>query len=478
MSRRIHKLRKFLNVPEPYPVLHHRDIIRRVDARLDDLPSERKRYMRQKARYAAVFIAALVGLSGAAFAVLSNLNALTVFFKGNPAIVEELLDTHPRTVSDENYTLTVESSASDGQEVYLILRVDALNEESLQTLMDDRFVNMDTLSLYLVENTRAPIPNDPGVDEASGAAIAPTLIHGMIELEEARTDTSRTWAVDISLTEEDPDITLYPLLRIRLGYMNRENIVQIPLTQAQTLTLEIGATGQGRPFYDDPEGSPVTVERITLSPLTCRIEYTTAQDTPEAAPNVFFLMTDGTLFTQSQMLRAGAWRSDVPPGQVIRYGVSRYRFHQIQELSQIKALVVFGRAYPLDGSAPYELKVDSALDSFVIPRMSPLEGDRGYTLAVVKLCQGLGASYTWNDDNQTATMVYRGVCLVLTPGSKTAFVNGRQVDLIQAPAFQDGQLVATHNIFTEHWGIDAFVARTPREAQTRAFAFLDWVIIP
>ena len=55
-------------VPCPQP-LDPENMVRRVNTALDVLPSERRQHMRQKTRFAAVFIAAVVALVGTTLAV-------------------------------------------------------------------------------------------------------------------------------------------------------------------------------------------------------------------------------------------------------------------------------------------------------------------------------------------------------------------------------------------------------------------------
>ena len=81
--------------------------------------------MGQKFRFSIVLAAVLAVLAGAALAVTVHFDVLDAFFQGDPSAAEALVDREVRSVSDKDYTLTVESSVSDGETAYLVVRVDA-----------------------------------------------------------------------------------------------------------------------------------------------------------------------------------------------------------------------------------------------------------------------------------------------------------------------------------------------------------------
>ena len=147
------------------------------------------------------------------------------------------------------------------------------------------------------------------------------------------------------------------------------------------------------------------------------------------------------------------------------------------DLSRLDAVVFNGMAYPLDGGAPEAVEIDPALYPFQIPLMEPLSESSGYSVPVRALCEGLGVECIWDNEAQTAAMTYRGVTIVLTPGSTTALVNGQPVEMEEAPAVQDGKLAAEHQIFTDAWQLAMSVAYDswPPADGTQIVA---WLVIP
>lgn len=437
-------------VPCPQP-LDPEDMVRRVNTALDVLPSERRQHMRQKTRFAAVFIAAVVALVGTTLAVTVHWDVLDTYFKGDTSSAKPLVDHEVRSISDKEYTLTVESSVSDSTTALLLVRVDALTEESRAFMFSDNFNGMDTWSIYPL------LPEENDGDDASTPS---SWGVGYSELGELRTESSTFWRFDV-------DLAGATALRVRLGYMEEGAALEFDLTPAESVTVDIGTTGPGAPTLDNARGGDITVHSVTLSPLTCQVEATIVDPDREADPLLFFLMEDGTLITSGQSLTSvSALRIR---GETWSF---HYRFQSVMDLSQLAAVVFDGTAYPLDGGEPYAVEVDPKLYPFQIPLMDPITEEGGYALPVEDLCLALDASYEWKEDTQTAACTYRDTTIVLTVGSSTALVNGEPVDLGEPVVLQDGTLAAGWRL-AEHWGLDVTAAYN--ETQTERTY---WVVIP
>ena len=435
-------------VPCP-PLPDPEDMVRRVNAALDGLPSERRPSMGQKFRFSIVLAAVLAVLAGAALAVAVHFDVLDAFFRGDTSSAEALVDREVRSISDKDYTLTVESSVSDGETALLLVRVDALTEESRAFMASDDFNGMDTWSIHPLlpeENGGSSMPSSWGV--------------GYSELGELRTESSTFWRFDV-------DLAGATALRVRLGYMEEGAALEFNLTPAESVTVDIDATGPGAPTLDNARGGDLTVHSVTLSPLTCQVEATIADPDREADPLLFFLMEDGALLTTGQSLTSvSAQRIQGETWSFL------YRFQSVMDLSQLAAVVFDGIAYPLDGGKPYAVEIDPKLYPFYLPLMDPITEGSGYALPVEALCQALGASYEWDEGTQTATCTYRETTIVLTVGSSTALVDGEPEDLGEPVVLRDGILGVSWKL-SEFWGLDVTAAFD--EARTERTY---WVVIP
>ena len=233
--------------------------------------------MGQKIRFAAVFAAVTVLLAGAALGVAAHWDVLNAFFQGDTSPAEELVDREVRTVSDKDYTLTVESSVSDGETAYLVARVEARNEAAVAVLHTEDFFNMDTFVVCPVADPSDPVPEDHfSIYQSDDNSIHTrmSLEMHLEEIGEAATETSRTWRILAALEPEDH------YLKVRLACMDPDLIVTVPLSPAESVTVEIGATGQGAPRLYNLEGGTVRMDAMTLSPFGCRAEIW--RESPEA----------------------------------------------------------------------------------------------------------------------------------------------------------------------------------------------------
>ena len=428
MNRRLQQLwRDTVPLGGPFPQADPAAIRRRVNAALNSNPLERSIYMRQKIRFAVVPAAFAVLLAGTALAAASQWNILDFYFEGDTTPGQALVDSQPRSVVDGSYVLTVESSAADPSAALLLVRIDALTQEAAAFMASEDFNGIDLWSIYpvdpvyLQENSDAP--------RGSGASYS--------EVEELRTDTSTTWRFRVDLTG-----MTCTQIRVRMGYMEEGLAITVPIQQAQPLEVPIGATGQGLSWYDARSAGEVTLQSVSLTPLSLQLNITwDAALRPDegSLPPLVFLMKDGSLRSMGQMLEPIRQGTTVlsQEGDIME-GCWSISFRSVQDLDQMAALVVWGQAYPLDGSDPYPMEVDPSLLPFTIPAVDPQLEEIGYAVPLRALCDGLGIDCVWDNDTQTALLTYRDTTIALTWGSNTALVNGQAVDLTVPVFVVDG----------------------------------------
>lgn len=449
----------------PCPTVRPGDIRGRVNAALDTAPPKRRQPMRHKTRFAAILIAAAVALGGTTLAFTARWDVLDAFFRGDTAPAQSLVDRESRSVSDGNYTFTVESSVSDEDTAYLVVRVDALTDAAAQQLYSKYFINMDTFSVYPVADPEEPVPEDLGVDEQTGCHIPArvAMSMGAGEIEQAATETSRTWQLDVALDSKEAANYLHA----RLCYMDRDCTIAVPLSPAESITLDIGAAGPGAPTSDSAQGGTIVLESVTLSPFTCQVDARHVDGNKEVDPLLFFLQEDGTLRTSGQLLQhvSTSYHSDGTADY-------SYQLQEVLDLSQLAAVVFDGTAYPLDGGEPYAVEVDPKLYPFQLPLMDRLSEGGAFALPLEALCEALGAGYTWDGETRTAVCSYRDVTLEFTVGSSTVLVNSEPVTAEEAPALQDGTLAVSYDT-AEYWGLNPFVVYSADKTE-----YLCWIVIP
>ncbi|MEQ2455715.1 copper amine oxidase N-terminal domain-containing protein [Flavonifractor hominis] len=411
--------------PQPDPAA----VRRRVNAALNAIPSERSLYMRQKLRLAALVAAAAVLLAGSALAAASHWNVLDFYFQGGQSAAQDLVDDQPRSVCDEQYTLTVESSACDASAALLLVRVDARTDKAAAFMGTEDFNGIDLWSIH---------PVDPDyLSQDSAPAVGGSFSYS--EVSALRTETSTTWRIRVDLSG-----MTCSQLSVRMGYMEPGLSISVPLDPAQPVEVAVNASGQGLAWYETRAAGPVTLHTVSLTPLSLQMDVSwTDQGLREEAPlpPIQFRMADGTLRTAGQMLNAPTQGTTLleSSGDTAAYrGTWNLTFRSVQDLSQIKALVVWGLEYPLDGSTPRPTEEESC-DTlpFSLARVNPRPEGGGYLLPVRALCEGLGIDCDWDDASHTAVMTYRGITLELTWGSQTARLDGQPIELSLPVLVQD-----------------------------------------
>ena len=401
---------------------------------------ERRKQMKLSKKAAALALAATT-LTGAAWAV-NQFNVLDAVFEGDTTIAQPMADNQPRQVSDGNFTLTVASSVSDGRTAYLLVQVEALTDQAKERLFSDEFIHMDTFSVR-------PIWKNPEEDLYIRGV-------GMKEEKSQNTENSRVWSMDV-----DMDVDRVQGVRLRLYDMAKDLAVETPLTPAESVAVPIGAEGPGAPNLENGLGGQIQIEKISLSPFTCRVESAYDAERQSADPLLFFRMKDGSLRTQSQMMEftSGGVEEEWEYGE---NWISNYQFKSVQDLSQIQAIVVFGMEYPLDGGQAKPAQIDQKLMPFRIDfdetMVQRLGENNGYAMPIAQVCQGLGAEYRWDQDSQTATCRYRDTEIIFTLGSDIALVNGQKEKLEGAPELRRGQLMISPLYLDDWWGIEIFAA--------------------
>ena len=312
--------------PQPNPW----GVRRRVDAALNE--NRRTFHVWRKLKLAALCAVALVLLTGAAAVtelVLAppTYNVLSTFFRGDAAPWEGLMDFQPVSVSDDNYTLTVTSTVADKSTLFYTFTIEAHSDEAWEALELQKRESFDDLFSFRSHGSIS-----------IGGEIDPELRTFYVSI-----CTSRGWGSSAG---------------IRLNLMNKGKWLSFSYRPVSDLKLNINAEGQGTGGWAWPDlAGPVTLERLTLSPLTLEAEYTTG-DT-KLFPTLWFLWKDGTVSGAEALLGGGGHGSGHgTAGEAWDYTMS-YGFAAVQDLSKLEAVVFEGMAYPLDKGEPYPVDVDA-----------------------------------------------------------------------------------------------------------------------
>lgn len=312
--------------PQPSPWA----VRQRVDIALDK--KRRTFHLGRRLKLTALCAAALVLLTGAAAVTEMVLapptyNVLSAFFQGDAAPWEGLMDFQPVSVSDDDYTLTVTSTVADKSTLFYTFTIEAHSDEAWEVLQ-----KQISESFYDLFSFRS---------------------HGSLSTDGEVDPEKRTYYVDVC-TERGWGATA----AVRLNLMEKGKWLSFSYRPVSSLKLTIGAEGQGSGGWAYPGlTGPVTLKRLTLSPLTIEAEFTTEQT--ELFPVLYFLWEDGT-YSEVQSLRGGTGHGSGHGVEGEAYDYTKiYSFDSVQDLSQLEAVVFEGMAYPLDKGEPYPVDLDA-----------------------------------------------------------------------------------------------------------------------
>lgn len=312
--------------PQPNPW----GVRRRVDAALDK--KRRAAHPWRALKLTALCAAALVLLTGAAAVtelVLAppTYNVLSAFFQGDAAPWESLMDFQPVSVSDDNYTLTVTSTVADKGTLFYTLTIEAHSDQAWKALELQKRESFYDLFSFRSHGSIS-----------IGGEIDPELRTFYVSI-----CTSRGWGSSAG---------------IRLNLMNKGKWLSFSYRPVSDLKLNINAEGQGTGGWAWPDlAGPVTLERLTLSPLTLEAEYTTGDF--DLFPVLYFLWEDGTVSGVEPLLGRAGHGSGHDSGDGNKKVTKSYSFPAVQDLSKLEAVVFEGMAYPLDKGEPYPVDVDA-----------------------------------------------------------------------------------------------------------------------
>lgn len=428
---------------------------------------KRRRPVHKKKLFLAL-AAALVVMTGTAFAAAYQAGVLDIFFRGDTSSLESYRTI--QTTEDENYRLTVDS-LRDGDGLYLYLTVEPKTEQAAQAL--------------------------PEIEWAPGTFnFTPGMTKGWWESEETTDpEAGRSFSIETNLTMKALE-TLEPIT-FSANFMAEDCTLQLPIQQsAPTASRSIDREIEVNPLIGETEyWTDVTISSTRFSYTSVQNYTKTSGGRDVADPLIFLKMSDGSILTRSQLglgpigeeqiLDVEGLPEEKRMDQIIDH------FKIVIDPTQVESLIVGGMEFPMDGSDPKEVQMDEALLPFYAEAMDcqDTQGNpASYVSSMEELCEKLGADYSWDPETKTATGVYRGVTLRLTAGSGNAEIDGTPTPIQEYAhsysAIQNGDTIAVHPcIFEAAWQVDLSqdYVRTIDYVDGQPVAeteWLDWIVIP
>ena len=452
MRSHMHELWEELDLSPLYPEPDLDKVMARVLERTgEELPQDnrKRRNPMHKRKLILSLAAALAVLSGSAVAVAGHLGVLDAFFQGDTSALESYVQTQVGSTENQDYRFTVDSAYYDGISVYAVVTVEGLNDQAVADLKSNKVIADchrdfwgDEMADDLLKrgsagpdgflsNAREVAQERGGQDTGSGT--------GANELP-APSDTSRSWKIDVSFQEwmgplED-SLLLWP------AFMGRDYGVEIPLDQ---VTHAIRLTPDQEVLLNPISGQRAVVKEIAFTPtqLSFQVEMPEPVETDSAfvtSANWWFALglKDGSVVTSSQLGWPG--NSIYDPETGLYESSGEFNSILIPNVEDVVSILIGDMAFPANASAPTPVDPEEHLRPFAVsvPSGRDLAEGRKDLISLRLMCEGLGAVYTWDQESQTATAVFRGVTVQIPVGSSTIYVDGEPVELTYDPIEWDG----------------------------------------
>lgn len=457
MPSHIHELWEELDLPEEYPELDETSVLARVNAALDGESRPKETHMKRKLRLPLLLAAALVLLTGT-MAAAYRTGVLELFFQGDTSQLEPYVQEALDTAENEDYRLRVDSCLYDGQNVYSVVTVEALNDQAAEDLMSNRVIaetHRETWGEEMVEGLMKSGSTGPETFHCNQFDFSPDGggigIHDLPNPD----DHSRSWQISVEFhsyvgPQEQP-------LEFWVNFMGRDYAVDIPL---DNMAQPIHLTPNEEVVYNPFTGYKGILQEFILTPTSFSITTEPLQEPDnlyhiswaDQAEDCFFLrMKDGTILTRTQL------------------GGINGQFETVVDLSQVESIIYGYTEFPADGSPSFPADLPETLYPFACTEIISPGENSYFRFPVEELCRKLGADYQWDEATQTATATYRGVTLTLTAGEYRYQVNGETAEMLyktrydptdpeyeefpQYMSLEDGVLTAPVTLL-DHWSLD------------------------
>lgn len=368
--------------------------------------AEEGRQIRMK-KHILIAAAAAALCTGTIFAA-QKLELADIFFEGKTDSVQQEVQNIEKTVENGDYRMTLEQVLNDDNKAFVVFSVEPLHEEAAKAMEGADYFAFD----YNI--TLSP-PED--YDWQSGWGVSGQ------DMEEYNQGKKKyyAWDVDFYNPEHKP-LTLS---------LDKDHQISVPIeSDLEQVRLEIGETVPVITYTyqsaTEADGSTVdesvaqveerTIEFINVSPLSVAVRF--REETLDPHGYLYFELADGTYCGNAAL---------APYGNSAAENTVIYSFSEIMDLSDIRAVVVDGMAYPLDGSQAYPADLPETMAPFrtepvVLEDVSPDDGV--IFIPVQQVCQQLGAQYTQLPDG-SVTVEYRGQTYTIRLGKNGLQPSGR-----------------------------------------------------
>ncbi|OPA73065.1 hypothetical protein BVG16_30845 [Paenibacillus selenitireducens] len=413
-----------------------KDIKRRVNQRLNAKPQEKRLYMKYRLTKFAIVTTAILTLGVGSVFATSNIDLLKELLRGDTNILQKEVRNPNTSIQNDEYKVTLEQVLAAPHDAIIVFSVEGLTKEATNAL--------ETNSMFLFEST-ITLKTTPGSETKNNG-------YGQSSFGDKNTFNKKYFALEVDAIDNPKQEPM----RLYLDKVKSpELFITVPMdSNIQTLDFQMNQEAEAN-------GKKYTIEHMGINSISMVIDSRGWNSIEDALmPEIFFKMSDGTIKTKNQLVNNYKSSSSILTAD--QDGLYRFyfRFKEIMDLNDIQSVIIDNMEYTLNKKVePKPVVIDEKLHRFEsrIIEFERTEKD-GPLMSVDDICKGLGAEYSWDNQNAKLVLTYRGTTLELTAGSSTAIVNGQEIPLkerdYEGVNMQNGELSIPPYLIEDYFDVD------------------------
>ncbi|TCZ80772.1 hypothetical protein E0485_00295 [Paenibacillus albiflavus] len=409
-----------------------KDIKRKVNNKLNEKPQERRLYMKYRLSKFAIVTTAILTLGVGSVFATSNIDLLKELLRGDTNILQKEVRNPNTSIQNDEYKVTLEQVLAAPHDAIIVFSVEGLTKEATNAL--------ETNSMFLFEST-ITLKTTPGSETKNNG-------YGQSNFGDNNIYNKKYFALEVDAIDNPKQEPM----RLYLDKVKSpELFITVPMdSNIQTLDFQMNQEAEAN-------GKKYTIEHMGINSISMVIDSRDWNSIKDALlPEIFFKMSDGTIKTKNQLVNNYKSSSSILTAD--QEGLYRFyfRFKEIMNLNDIQSVIIENMEYSLNKKVePKPIVIDEKLHHFE-SRIIERTGKDGPLMSVDDFCKGLGAEYSWDNQNTKLVLTYRGTTLELIAGSSTAIVNGQEIPLRdnEGVYMQNGELSITPYLLENHFNID------------------------
>ena len=309
-----------------------------------------------------------------------------------------------KSISDGEYLVTLEQALFSETTSYFIVSIEALTDEAFEKMEND-----PAGFGGFIFNLGLTFKYDGQISEGFSSRDLPELNNG------------RKKFTAIEYTAENPensDLLVYPNiidkpdLYMRIPVKSSIKTLDFKINQKVSDVVIEDLYFDSSKNYIENLKSDLIIKSFSLSPLDFTLECEQKNNILAGEPIalIAFMMNDGSIHGQGELLD---WDSVTITDN---YRKHNFKFKNIMEFDNIKAVIIDKTVYSLDKSEPYKLYEDILFKPFITDGIRFSDKGNGFAPSAKEICEKLGANFSFDEKSQTVTITYNGKTTILNIG--------------------------------------------------------------